>query len=221
MAVPSVLAAASANDEVAVLVTTRGGNVLSELESPEAIDQAQLIDLWRQIKTMHSAGITHGAPTLGTIRLTDEGFTIGEFGNGSVVYKQSEACLDVVHLLFATAALLGPERAVEWLSRGLGKRSCRSASGICSLLHSLSASVVPSRVRQSCWKTLREQVSAATDVEPPDPVKLRRISRKGILTLVLVFMFASALIPLLTGVDYAAMWASLEAPSGGLLCFPC
>ncbi len=211
VAVPSVLAAASANDEVAVLVTTRGGNVLSELESPEAIDQAQLIDLWRQIKTMHSAGITHGAPTLGTIRLTDEGFTIGEFGNGSVVYKQSEACLDVVHLLFATAALLGPERAVEAAVEGLGKEKLSECLGY------LQPPALTQRERRSVkgssklLKTLREQVSAATDVEPPDPVKLRRISRKGILTLVLVFMFASALIPLLTGVDYAAMWASLES----------
>ena len=74
VAVPSVLAAASATTKSPCWSDKRGGNVLSEIRSPEDIDQAQLIDLWRQIKTMHGAGITHGAPTLGTIRLTDEGF---------------------------------------------------------------------------------------------------------------------------------------------------
>lgn len=208
--VPSVLAAASANEEVAVLVTTRAGVILSEIESPDEVDQAALVELWREIKTMHRAGITHGAPTLGTIRLTDSGFTIGEFGNGSVVFKQSEACLDVVHLLFATAALLGPERAVEAAQAGLGNDKLAECLGY------LQPPALTARERRSVkgstklLKALREQVSKVTEIEPPEPVKLRRISRKGILTLVLVFMFASALIPLLTGVDYAAMWASLE-----------
>ena len=94
-----------------------------------------------------------------------------------MVYKQSEACLDVVHLLFATAALLGPERAVEAAVEG-AKRSCR-------VPRVPAASCAPQRERRSVkgssklLKTLREQVSAATDVEPPDPVKLRQNQSQG------------------------------------------
>ena len=131
-----------------------------------------------------------GSGLLGLVELLEVDVQVGEgeeqgagVGRARRLQRLLQGCLGALQI--AAAALE--------LGEGVpGQRERRSVKGSSKLL-----------------KTLREQVSAATDVEPPDPVKLRRISRKGILTLVLVFMFASALIPLLTGVDYASVQYAL------------
>ncbi|MEI8080540.1 MAG: lysylphosphatidylglycerol synthase transmembrane domain-containing protein, partial [Actinomycetes bacterium] len=134
---------------------------------------------------------------------------IGDFGAGSVVYQDSDAALDVVHLLYATASIVGVKPAVDAAAEGLGVQRLAAS------LAYLQPPALTRRERHAVTKPskllaeLREQVATVTDTAMPEPVKIRRLGVRQILTVVLVLMFLSALVPLLTGIDYAQIWASL------------
>ncbi len=208
--VPSVLAAAAATDEVALLVTSQSGTALAELLEPDRWTDDQLVALWNDVGRMHAAGITHGALTAEAVRVTDSGHEIAEWGSGAVVYRDSDSALDIVHLLFATAQAVGVERAVAAAADALGPE------GLAASLGYLQPPALSARERRSAkgagkqLKALRDEVARVTDTPIPEPVKLRRLDAKTVITLVLVLMFASALIPLLTGIDYSEIWSSLS-----------
>lgn len=210
VSVPQVMAAAAATDEVAVLVTTRTGTLLSEVDDGSVNDPRSLVSLWREVGAMHASGITHGNLGADAVRVTQTGFELSEFDSGSVVYRDSDAALDIVHLLFATAAAVGVEQSVAAAAEGLGTDRLAAALGY------LQPPALTSRERRSVKGSskllgqLRDQVASVTGTEIPEPVKLRRIGVRNIITIVLVLLFLSALIPLLTGVDYAQIWASLQ-----------
>ncbi len=207
--VPEVIAAAAATDEVAVLVTTRPGVLLADLPEGAELRQDWLGSLWREVARMHHSGVTHGALDATAIRVSADGFVICDFQSGSVVYRDSDAALDIVHLLFATADVVGVERAVAAAQEGLGLAPLSDSLGY------LQPPALTSQQRHSIKSSskllaaLRDHVATVTETQAPEPVKLRRIGLRQIVTLVLVVMFLSALVPLLTGIDYSEIWSSL------------
>jgi glycosyltransferase 2 family protein len=207
--VPEVLAAAAATDEVAVLVTTRPGAPLADLEEGAELRQEWLVSLWRQVSAMHAASVTHGNLSADAVRVTSDGFVIGDFAAGSVVFRESEAALDVVHLLVATAGVVGIERAVAAAVQGIGTEPLASSLGY------MQPPALTSRERHAMkgpskfLADLRSEVASVTEAQIPEPVKLRRLGIRQIVTLVLVLLFLSALIPLLTGLDYSEIWSAL------------
>jgi tRNA A-37 threonylcarbamoyl transferase component Bud32 len=128
VSVPDVTAAAAPTGEVALLATTRSGTLLADVDDATLLDQDALASLWQQVEAMHVAGVTHGNLGVDSVRVGETGFGIEDFENGSTVYQESEACLDVVTLLFDTAVKVGPEAAVTAAAAGLGRES-RGTSG--------------------------------------------------------------------------------------------
>lgn len=215
--VPEVLAAANANDEVCVLVTTREqGVLLSEVGSDQDLDQDRLVELWRQVGALHAAGLTHGNLSAASIRLAQE-YQMCDLSSGSVVFREADAMLDNVRLLFATAVVVGAERAVAAAAEGLSNDQLAGTIGY------LQPPVLSQREKRSTkgasklLKQIREQVIAVTGVEPAEPVKLRRLSAKTIAAAVIIVMFLSALIPIIVGVDYAQLWATLQTGAWWLI----
>lgn len=208
--VPDVLAAAAASDEVAVLVTTRVGTPMSELDDPTVLEHGSLAQLWREVSVMHNAGVTHGNLDARAIRVASDGYTISDFADGTVVFRESDAALDVAHQLFATAVAIGVEPAVAAAAEGLGTDKLAGSLGY------LQRPALTSRERHSVDSaskflgTLREQVSSVTGAQMPEPVKLRRLDVRQIVTIVLVLLFVSALIPLFSGIDFSEVWAAVK-----------
>jgi tRNA A-37 threonylcarbamoyl transferase component Bud32 len=215
--VPRIEFSAKATDEVVLLVTTNprawsrdGGH------APEP-DQHALATLWRQIADMHAAGITHGNIRADSISRGETGFVIADFGDGSLVLRDADAASDVVHLLFATASWVGAQQAVAAAATGLGPDKLATA------LPYLQPPALGRRERRSVEDSsallveLREQVTEVTGAEIAEPVKLRRFGLRSILTLLVGLLFLSALVPLLTGMDYEQVWATLQGANHWLL----
>ncbi len=64
---------------------------------------------------------------------------------------------------------------------------------------------------------LSAEVAEQAGVEVPEPVKLQRVTVKDLVTVALVILVVSALVPLFTGVDYAEIWAVLQSANRALL----
>ncbi|MGV1037388.1 MAG: lysylphosphatidylglycerol synthase domain-containing protein [Candidatus Nanopelagicales bacterium] len=207
---PEVRAAAAATDEVAVLVTARVGTPLSLVEDADSLQPQALSQLWREVALMHGAGITHGNLNAQAVRVNDGALVVSDFADGSVVFREADAALDVTRLLFGTAAAVGPQAAVAAALEGLGVDELAASLGY------LQRPAFPTREWNSVddpgqlLKDIRAQVAEVTGSEVPEPIKLRRVSIKDILTIVLVLMFLGALIPLLTGISFSQVWASLS-----------
>ena len=214
--VPVVLAAASPSGEVAVLATTRRGVRLAHC-APDTVQDADLVRLWQDVVRLHGAGITHGSMDLDAVRMADDGPIIGNFSAGSLRFRDHDAQLDVVRLLFGLASLVGADRAVGTAQQGLGVERLGAS------LAYLQTPALSSRERRQAdkvsraLKDLRARVVEVTGVDAATPVKLRRLGLRDVLTLTVLLLFLGALMPVLAGVDYAQLWAELQRASPGLL----
>lgn len=205
--VPQVLAAGRADDEVALLVTSRRGRRLDEGAS---VSDDALVRLWQDVSRMHQSGISHGSLNGHAVRVGPDGHVITDFAAGSVVGDAAASRLDVARLLFATAAQVGTKRAVAAARQGLGSDGLAESLGYLQLPALGKVDRSAAKKPGALMKELRDAVAEATGVEVPQPVRLRRLGLRQVVMTVLVLMFVTALVPLLAGIDYATLWAELQ-----------
>ena len=207
--VPEVLVAAKATDEVAVLVLTQSGVPLRSITAVDVEDSA-LVDLWRDVARLHDAGITHGSLTGDNVRLGEEGCTIGDFSDSSVVFDEASAQLDVVDLLFATAVVVGPERAAAAAEQGIGRERLTDAMPYLQVPAISSQNKKHAEKAKLVVKALSDEVAQVTGIDPAPSVKLRRVGTRDLLTVFILVMFLTAIVPLLAGADWSEIWDSLR-----------
>lgn len=207
--VPEVLAAASTSGEVAVLALSRSGARLDSVD-PVSVPDTKLVSLWHEVTRLHEAGITHGSLDPSAVRLDEGAPIITNFSAGSLHRRERDTHLDIARLLFGLAQLVGVDRAVFTAHEALGGGRLGAA------LAYLQAPALPSWERRHSrtvgreLKALRAAVVERTGVQVPEPVKLRRVGPRDVLTLVVLLLFVGAFIPVLAGVDYQQLWAELQ-----------
>lgn len=214
--VPDVLAVGEASSEIALLAVATGGPALDHMEPADITDEF-LLGVWYDVARLHASSISHGSLTANAVRIEANGHTIVDFSLGSLSFGEVERANDVVELLFSLTLLIGAERAVATAAAGLGKDT------LVSILPYLQLPAISSKSRQQAekpkqlMKQLQASVVAATGQELPEPAKLRRVSGRNLLMTGLLLLVASALIPLVTGVDYAAVWDVLQTANWVLI----
>ncbi len=207
--VPDVEAATQPNDQVALLALSRSGPSMVQLGADDVTGD-QLEAIWRDVASIHTAGLSHGALTTDSVRINEAGHEISDFTFGSLTATESQQSLDIVEFLFSTTLLVGPERAVAAAHRGLGSEALGTA------LPFLQIPAVSSQTRKQAdkpknvMKAIREEVATVTGEELPAPARLRRVSGRNLLMAGLLFFAAYAFIPMILGIDFAAVWDVLE-----------
>jgi uncharacterized protein (TIRG00374 family) len=216
VSVPELRAVGSASSDVALIAVDRVGVPLSDLGEDDLADDL-LVDIWRNLARLHAANISHGQMRASSVRVSEQGALLVDLGLGSLAPEVDDRAADVVELLFSLALLVGAERAARSAHDGLGQE------GLVEALPYLQVPAVSAVNRRQVDKPkkvvadLSEAVLAATGVEKPEPVELRRVSLKSLLAVGLVLLIGSALIPLITGVDYAEIWDVLEGADWALI----
>jgi glycosyltransferase 2 family protein len=216
VAVPAVLAAGQASGEVALLALTDEGRTLRDLGSDEISDDT-LVALWEGVGRLHSASISHGQLTTEVVRVRDDGPTIGDFTAASLVARESDRGEDVAELLFSLGLLVGADRAVAAALEGLGRDAMEA------MLPYLQLPAVSRGTRRQAdrpkelIKELQVVAAAAIGTTLPPPVPLRRVTGRNVAVVALVVLAAWALIPMIAGIDFAAVWGVLQAADWGLM----
>ncbi|MFO7777706.1 MAG: lysylphosphatidylglycerol synthase transmembrane domain-containing protein [Nitriliruptoraceae bacterium] len=212
VSVPEVLTAGAADDEVALLAVSAGGTRLDRLPSEELTEQ-RLASAWEQVARLHAAEIAHGALDARAVRVLDDGVHLADLHAGTLSATESERARDVVELLFATAVLVGPERAVAAARRGLGD------AGLVAALPYLQLPAISGGTRNRATapkelvRSLAGLLAAALEQPLPEPVELRRVSPRTLLLAVLGIVAALAIIPAVGGIDLAAVAEELSGAS--------
>lgn len=214
--VPELRAVGNGSSEVALIVVDGAGIPLVELEESQLTDDL-LTRLWETVAKLHQAGIVHGHLRAGSVRVVDGRPELVDLSLGSLAPGEDDRAGDVVELLFSLALLVGAERSVTTALRGLG------SEGLVSALPYLQTAALSADSRnqvdkpKQVVKELTGLVLEKTGAEKPEPVEIRRVSLKTVLMLGLILLIGSALIPLLTGVDYAEIWAVLQGADWALV----
>ncbi len=113
--------------EVVAMTTTDRGDAVLVLKPPPGIaamvqwDEAHLIDAWRQLSSLRTAGVAHGALDATSLEVDGHGrVVVAELTAVTVSAAPELLHRDVAALLLLTAISLGVEAAVPLATRAIG-----------------------------------------------------------------------------------------------------
>jgi uncharacterized membrane protein YbhN (UPF0104 family)/tRNA A-37 threonylcarbamoyl transferase component Bud32 len=206
---PEVLAVGEPSKALALIALSNEGRHVAEME-PEDIDDDVLVDLWRSVGMLHRRRIAHGRLNEHAVRINDGRPLIENFHSASTAAPDDRIQGDVTELMSSLAALFGTERSVTVARLGLGDEALAAALPYIqrSAVSTEGRKSIPSK--KSFFSDIREEVASQLDVETPKPAQLTRINWRSILMFGLTLLAAYALIGMLAGIDYAAVWAELQ-----------
>lgn len=176
---PDLVEVGQAGPDAAVLVTRAvDGTSLASLPADQVTD-ALLRAVWESVGRFQDAGFAHGRLDADHVSVgTDGAVVLVGLQAASSAAPRRRAGADVATLLFATATIVGEERAVAAALAGFGR------DGLAASVPYLQPAVVPREVRKGVkgvkqtFTRLRAAVAAATGVEAPQLEQLRRVSRR-------------------------------------------
>lgn len=204
-----VAAAGSPSKELALLVLKLRGEPLTGFE-PTTVSDAELVAVWQAVERLHDAGIAHGRLNVEVIGLDAGTPVFGDFRTASTAASNDRINSDTAELLMTTAGRFGVERSVACAQHGLGDDALAAA------LPYLQEPAISSEGKRevqhprALLKDVREAVAEATGTEPPKPAQLRRVTWRSIAMAGLTLLAAYALIGMLSGIDFAAVWEELQ-----------
>jgi undecaprenyl-diphosphatase len=174
------------------------GRRLDSLTADE-IDDRLLDAVWREVRTMHAAGLAHRALRAGNV-LVDEGRPVLiDFGFGHESASTRTQAIDRAELLASLAVLVGPERAAGSAARVLDHHELAAALPFEQPL-ALSAAT-RKKAGKSLLADLRSHVATVTGEEPPPLERLQRVRPRTLLTIAVLAGAFYILLPQFANVD--------------------
>jgi uncharacterized protein (TIRG00374 family) len=209
---PRVYAAGEPSKELALIALSSPGYPVEGME-PEDIHNDVLVELWQSVGTLHQHGIAHGRLNRHAVRIADGHPLIVNFQAASTAAPDERIQGDVAELLSSLAVSLGTERSVTVARDGLGDDALIAALPYIqrSAVSTEGRKALPSK--KSFFGDIRDEVASQTGVEAPKPAQLTRISWRSIFMFALTLVAAYALIGMLSGIDFMAVWEELQDAS--------
>ena len=161
--------------------------------------------------------MAHGSLTLEAVTIEDSHAVLSNFAQASFNATETQQSLDIVSLLYETAAVVGTDAAVAAAHAAVSEQR---------LVAALAYLQVPALTRaqrnlvdkpKTLVGELRRGVADATGAEIPPPAKLRRVRPKDLVMPALSLIAAYALIGLLTDIDFAAVWEVVRDATWALI----
>jgi uncharacterized membrane protein YbhN (UPF0104 family) len=208
--VPGVVLVALDSDGYAGIVTRRTDVVPLEEMPAETVSDELLVALWREVATLHGAGIAHGRLNAGQVIVEGGQPRIVGFAAATLGAPQSSVDIDVAELLVACTVCVGPARALRAAQEGAGDNAIKGA-----LPYLQRAALTPhlrdlARTHEVALDQLRADAAQATGSKQVEPMELRRVRARDFLITAAVALSAYLLISQLIGIGFATIAADLR-----------
>jgi uncharacterized protein (TIRG00374 family) len=209
IAVPDVVVAAEASTGDALLVLRDTRRPLGGLPR-DAVDDRVLGAAWETVLSLGRAGIAHHRLDPDTIALVDGQVGLVELDRASVAARPDQLLRDQAQLLGTTAALAGVDRAVAAAAGAVG------GEGLATLLPYVQPAAFGPPLRRALKAAevevddLRVATAEAAGVEPPQLVRIRRVTWGTAIQLALVVLAVSTQIGAASGLDDGELRSALD-----------
>jgi glycosyltransferase 2 family protein len=183
---PELLAAAEVGPFAAVLAyRPTEGSTLAQAE-PEALSDADLAAFWQLLILLQRAQIAHRGLSLDNLMLDKRGgASLKATGTGDIAAADLSLRIDVAQLLTTLALLVGPERAVASGVSSLGSPAMVRALPLVQKVAMGTSTRAALRAHKGLLRRLRElMLELAPEGEPPEPIELRRLTPRTLVTVV-------------------------------------
>jgi uncharacterized protein (TIRG00374 family) len=204
-----VVTAAATIDDDALLVL-RGEAVPLEALGSEALDEALLRGAWEALARLDATKIAHLGIDPQTLVLIDGRVGFTDFGGATVAPDAHQLATDRSQLLMTTACLVGTERALPAALDAVG------TDEVASLLPYLQSAASSPSLRRALKRAdvdvddLRKKAADAIGVDPPELVKLRRVTPWSAVQIALLALAAYTIVNAAEGVDWDEVRASVS-----------
>lgn len=215
---------AHADSSVCLVYRIPDAPLLDDVDG-EDISDSQLDSLWERLQKAHARGFSHGDLHAGCVHLDNAGLHISHWQDGSLMASETVRLVDLVQGLAMLAGIVGVDRAVSSLIRSV------PFERIMSLVPLLQKAILPPRTREDFPKSkdvarIREVLEQRLpDVEPMEPVELKRFSPKTIITVsigvIAVYLLAASVnfTDLSAALKTANPWWMIVSFASGLLTY--
>jgi len=183
---PELLAAAEVGPFAAVLAYRPAeGSALAQVE-PESLSDADLTAFWQLLVLLQRAQIAHRGLSLDNLLLDQRGGAgLSATGTGDIAAADLSLRIDVAQLLTTLALIVGPERAVASGVSSLGTQAMVKALPVVQSVAMGTSTRVALRAHKGLLRQIRELVlELAPEGEPPEPIELRRLTPRTLVTVV-------------------------------------
>ncbi|MGI9642757.1 MAG: flippase-like domain-containing protein [Acidimicrobiia bacterium] len=207
--VQDVLAAGEPNERIAIITLSARGEPAMSME-PDDVSDTTLVGLWRSVAQLHAGGLAHGRLSPSAVRVSEGVAILQDFSAASSAAPDDRQKADIAELLATSSTVFGMERAVKAAREGLGDAALTEALPYVqrSALSTQARDEVSSK--RSFFADLREEIAGQLGVEAPKPAQLTRLSWKSLLMFGLTLLAGYALIGMLAGIDFVAVWEELQ-----------
>ena len=184
------------------------GTPVSELGSQ--LNDAQLAGIWRMHATLLRLRVAHRGLGPDVVMLTDDGRPgLLRVGGGDIAADELTLRIDTAQLLTTVGLAVGPERAVESASAELGDETVSRALPLLQPIALTPATRAALKNHKELLGSLRDEIQRRRPTEEAvEPVELRRVTLRGLVTVVGGGVAAYLLLTQLAKVDLARVVSS-------------
>ena len=181
---PELLAAAEVGPFAAVLAyRPTEGSTLAQVE-PGSLSNADLAAFWQLLILLQRAQIAHRGLSLDNLLLDKRGGAgLSATGTGDIAAADLSLRIDVAQLLTTLALLVGPDRAVASGVSSLGSQAMVKALPLVQSVAMSTSTRAALRAHKGLLRQIRELVlELAPEEAPPEPIELRRLTPRTLVT---------------------------------------
>ncbi len=196
--VPEVLSVAPADRNSAIVATRAPAGIALRNASPEAVTDATLDDLWKQVDLLHTSRIAHRSLSLDHLYVDGDTATVAGLYTAILASSVEARAVDRAELLVSTALVVGVPRALDAAVRSVSKPD------LVDTLAFIQLPALPPHARKDAKRPkhfvddLRTALQERLEVEAVELAELERISLPKILTWVGFAVLAFFVLALVT-----------------------
>lgn len=176
-------------------------------------DRARARELFGIVQRLHALRITHGQVDHDHLMSVEGKLGLSDFRGAEVTSNPWRLQIDIVQALTTAVLAIGPEAAIEVATDLLGIPALSDALPFLQESSLTRAHRRALRQAEIDVDNLRDQVASTTGIEPPELVRLRRITIGSVLSSVLPVLAFLALASIVAGLDFDSLRSTLQGAS--------
>jgi uncharacterized membrane protein YbhN (UPF0104 family) len=218
IATRQVVTAGRTSEDDALLVLRGAARPLASLELGE-IDEELLHSIWAALARLDELKVAHQHIDPETVVVIERGVGFVDFGSATVAPTSPQLTTDRAQLLMTTACFAGEAPAIRAAIEALGR------AGVADLLPFLQSAALTPSLRMALDRAgvdvdgFRNHTAAEVGVAPPELAKLRRVSVRALVQILLLGFASYTILDAAAGVDWGDVLGTIGDASWGWIVF--